>query len=101
MARPDDPRRRPAPVKAEVAAAARFLLAAANSAVTAPTPVGVNRTVTVQDLPGPKLVPEQVSAVTLNAVDPNTWTVSELDARPPVLASVNTRSGFSPTATCP
>jgi hypothetical protein len=77
------------------------LLAAANSAVTAPTPVGVNRTVTVQDFPGPKLVPVQVSTVTVNAADPNTSTVSALDARPPVLDSVKTRSGLSPTGTCP
>ena len=64
-----------------------------------PTARGANRTVTVHDLPGPRLVPVQVSAATLKAAEPATETVKTPEALPPLLASVNTRSGVSPRST--
>ena len=60
------------------------------------------RTVTVHDLRGPRLVPVQVSAATVNAAgDPDTKTVNEPEALPPVLTSVSIRSGLAPIDTRP
>src|SRR5579859_7008328 len=75
------------PVSASVAVA--FLLAAVSVAVTVPGLVGANCTVTVHDLPGPRLVPVQVSAVTVNSADPGSVTFSAPLAVRPELASVN------------
>jgi hypothetical protein len=65
------------------------MLTAVSVAVTLPLLAGANCTVTVHDLPGPKLVSVQVSAVIVNAADPGTVTVSTLLPLPPELASVN------------
>ena len=59
-----------------------FFPTAANVAETGPTARGANRTVTVHDLPGPKLAPEQVSAATLKAAEPATETVKAPEALP-------------------
>jgi hypothetical protein len=42
-----------------------------------------------------------VSAATVNAGDPDTETVNQPDALPPVLTSVSTRSGLTPIDTRP
>src|SRR6476620_6037299 len=95
------PSPRPAPLRAMLAVAAWFFPTAANVAETGPTARGANRTVTVHDLPGPRLVPVQVSAATLKAAEPATETVKAPEALPPLLASVNTRSGLAPIDTRP
>src|SRR4051812_10652147 len=91
----------PAPLRAMLAVAAWFFPTAPNVAVTRPTAPGANPTGTVPDLPGPRPGPAQVSAATLKAAAPATETVKAPEALPPLLASVNTRSGLAPTDTRP
>jgi len=62
---------------------------------------GANRTVTVHDVLGPRLVAVQVSAVMVNAADSDSVTVSVRLAWPPVLASVNVWAAVWPAVTCP
>ena len=50
---------------------------------------GENRTVTVHDLAGPRLIAVQVSPVVVNAVGPISVTASTPVTGPPELASVN------------
>src|SRR6476619_1879689 len=95
------PSPRPAPLRAMLAVAAWFFPTAANVAETGPTARGANRTVTVHDFPAPRLVPVQVSAATLKAAEPATETVKAPEGVPPLLASVNTRSGLAPIDTRP
>src|SRR5690349_25036429 len=92
--------RRPVPLRASLVVTVCLLLAAVNVAAAAPGAVGANCTETVHDLPGPKLG-GQVSAVIVNAADPDTRKVSAPDARPPVLTRVNALSGRSPIDTSP
>ena len=75
----------PAPVSASVAAV--FWLTAVSVAPAAPVAVGANCTVTLHDLPGPRLVPVHVSAVTVNAADPGRVIFSALLADPPVFSA--------------
>src|SRR5690242_18293818 len=82
-----DPSRAPVPVISAFAFAARFRTTAVTVAVAAPTTAGAKRTVTVHVFPGPRLVPVHVSAVTVNAGDPDTVTVIALLPRPPVLVN--------------
>jgi hypothetical protein len=77
------------PVSAAVAVAAGFVLAAVRVALTEAVLAGANRTVTVQDPPGARLAPVQVSALAVNAAAPAKVTVSAPVACPPELASVN------------
>jgi hypothetical protein len=62
---------------------------------------GANRTVTVQVPPAARLMPVQVSPVTVNAATPVSVSVSAPVACPPVLASVNVCEAVCPAATCP
>jgi hypothetical protein len=78
----------PVPVSATVAVAAGFLPAAVKVAVTVPRLVGANRTLTVQDLPGPRLLPLQRSPVMENPAAPATITFNRPVACPPELARV-------------
>src|SRR4051812_37510801 len=90
----------PPPESATLAVVVRLLLVAVSDAVAAPIRVGMNRTESAHDLPGPKLG-GQVSEATVNAADPDTLKVMPPDARPPMFVSVNDRSRASPTGTCP
>jgi hypothetical protein len=83
-----------------VAVAADLLLAAVSVAVSGPTLVGANTTVTVQDLPGPRLVALQVSVVVLNGAD-NGDKLMALLADPPVFLRVNPCEGVWPMVTEP
>ena len=60
----------PVPVSAAVVLAAGVWLAAVRVAVTTPRLVGAKLTVTVQDAPGARLVPVQVSLAVVNAAEP-------------------------------
>src|SRR5215469_18394678 len=91
----------PAPVSESAAVVAGFWLTTVSVAAAAPAPAGANCTVTLQDLPGFRLVPLQVSAETMNAADPGRVTFRALLADPPLLASVNTCVAVLPTLTCP
>src|SRR6478735_8919477 len=91
----------PAPPSSRLADAARFLPTAANVAETGPTARGANRTVTEHDLPGPRLAPVQVSAVTVNAAAPAAEMVKAPEALPPLFTRVNARSGLPPIDTKP
>src|SRR5215471_335702 len=92
-----DPRPLPVPVSAPVAA--RFFPAAVKVAVTVPPWAGVNRTVTVQVLPGARVL--QVSPVMANAAAPATLTRSLPVACRPELARVNVCEAVCRTVTCP
>ena len=70
-------------------------------AATALVLAGVTCPVTVQVLPGARLVPMQVSPVTLNAAAPVSVAVSGPPATAPELASVKLYARFSPTPACP
>jgi hypothetical protein len=94
------PRPTPVPVSATVAVAPVFLPAAVKVAVTVPRLVGANRTLTMQDLPGPRLLPLQRSPMMENAAAPASLTFSRPVARPPELASVNLWDAVSPVVTC-
>ena len=83
-----------------MAVAADFLPAAVSVADTLPAAAGLNCTVTVHDLPGPRLVPEHPSAVTVNAAAPGTVTARSALADPPVFFSVNTCEAAWPTVIC-
>src|SRR6516225_9665151 len=91
----------PVPVSESVARTAFLLLAAVSVAAGVPVRAGANRTVTVHDVPGPRLVAVQVSAVMVNAADPDSVTVTARLALPPVLASVTVWAAAWPTVTCP
>src|SRR5215471_16508630 len=91
----------PVPVSESVAVAVDLALTAVRPALTAPVPDGANCTVTVHDLPGPRLVPVQVSAVIVNAGGPDSATLTAPAADPPVLASVNICDAVCPVVTAP
>jgi hypothetical protein len=77
--------------------AVRLAVAAATHALVA----GANCTVTVHDFSGPRLVAVQLSAVMVNAAEPDNATVSTALADPPELASVNVCDAVWPSVTCP
>jgi hypothetical protein len=78
------------PVSTRLAVAAAFLPDASSVAGSlTPDAVGAYCTVTMHDFLGPKLVPVQPSAVTVNAPGPDKATVNAADAEPPVLVSMN------------
>src|SRR5258708_3668017 len=91
----------PVPVSGSVAVAVDLMLTAVSVAVSVPVLDGANCTVTVQDLPGPRLVPVQVSVVIANATGPDSATVSARAAVPPVLASVSVCDAVCPVVTVP
>src|SRR5262245_45844903 len=92
----------PIPVRAAVAPAAGVWLAATRVALTAPRLVGPKVTVTVQDAPGLRLVPVQVSLPVVKAAEPVTVTVSgPVLARPAWLARVKVCAAASPAGTSP
>jgi hypothetical protein len=80
----------PVPLSESVAVAAGFLLVAFKLAVTAPATVGANRTATVHESPGSRIVAVHMSltASTANAEEPSTVTTGAA-AEPPVFVSVN------------
>ncbi len=83
-----------------MAVAASLLAVAVSVAVTVPALAGVNRTATVHDLRGPKLVAVQVSLVTVKAAEPESLT-ARTPLAPPELVSVNVCELVWPTVTCP
>src|SRR5262249_3271739 len=91
----------PVPVSGSVAVTVPLLLTAVSAAVSVPVLFGLNCTVTVQDLPGPKLIPVQLLAATANAAGPDNATVTARVGDPPVLASVNVCEAVCPIMTPP
>jgi hypothetical protein len=65
-----------------------------------PLAVGAYLTVTVHDLPGPRLFPVQLSVV-VNADPPGGVIVSAHEALPPEFSSVNVTSFDSPVLSVP
>ncbi len=88
------------PLSATVAVAAGFFPAAVKVAVTVPGLVGANRTLTVQDLPGRRLLRLQVSPVMENAAAPANRSRSVPLARLPVLVRVKVWEAVCPVVTC-
>jgi len=89
------------PVSATVAVAAGFFFpTAVKVAVIVPELVGVNRTLTVQDLPGRRLLSLQVLPVMENAAAPTNRSRSAPLARLPVLARVKVLEAVFPVVTC-
>ncbi len=90
----------PVPVSAATALAPDLIAVARSVAVLVPTPA-VNCTITVQDLPGPRLAPAHVSATTVNAAGPDSVIVIAPEADPPELASVSVCDAVCPVVTSP
>jgi len=89
------------PVSTTVAVAAGFFFpTAVKVAVTVPELVGANRTLTVQDLPGRRLLRLQVLPVMENAAAPANRSRSAPLARLPVLARVKVLEAVFPMVTC-
>ena len=91
----------PLPVRLMVAVAAGLLLVAVSVALSPLPVVGAYWTVTVHVFFGPRLVAAHVSAVFVNAADPDKAIFSALVAEPPEFLSVNVWVGLSPIVTRP
>jgi hypothetical protein len=91
-----------APVSEAVATAAGFLPDARSVALSlAPAVVGAYRTVTLHDFLGPRLLAVHVSAVTENADEPVSETLSAPVAEPPEFVSVNVFDAVVPASIVP
>jgi hypothetical protein len=91
-----------APVSEAVAIASRFLPDALSVALSlAPAVVGAYRTVTLHDFLGPRLLAVHVSAVTENADEPVSETLSAPVAEPPEFVSVNVLDAVVPESIVP
>jgi hypothetical protein len=91
-----------APVSEAVATAADFLPDARSVALSlAPAVVGAYRTVTLHDFLGPRLLAVHVSAVTENADEPVSETLSAPVAEPPEFVSVNVLDAVVPESIVP
>src|SRR6266576_3493192 len=91
----------PLPVRPMLAVALGFLLVAVSVALSPLPVVGTYRRVTLHDFFGPRLVAAQVSAVFVNAADPDKATVSAAVAEPPEFLSVNVCETLVPIVTNP